>query len=500
MALPCRRPRTIPTSDAGALRRARIRTGLVRTVLVVVACGLLAVAFFSARGLEARSNEFVPGGRSGVVVIDVSLSIVNRDYARVRGVLEQIIRSDNPNGPRRVLGCGVRALAPANPGEGAPAAPAFLHARTLAGYRRTPGRRASRRARGSRPRSTWRRRCCCGIACRPLRSFSSAISRARPRTSRTWARRLLGFAESATTLRVVPLSATSDGRTFFGGILGTEAFVDPVEPNAGEARPIEVSFRGEAPLLLLLASAFVFLDARCARALRRDGSRCLRGRGGGSREKAPGTGRTRARVPRRRGCALRPRARRGAAAISASRRRRPLSRDAGSAPVGADGAGAGRGCAALARKWTTTSCFRRALRGVRLSHPEMPGYSDPSYVVHRNEATAWLTDIVQHGRRLRSQIRRGQPSRRPQLRGRDRRLHEQRQAARGGRRKVPAGDCPEPRKRRCQDQPRARTLAIERSRAHRGGRRKQPFPGRQGAPEAPGRATQAVATSLSLQL
>jgi hypothetical protein len=39
--------------------------------------------------------------------------------------------------------------------------------------------------------------------------------------------------------------------------------------------------------------------------------------------------------------------------------------------------------------------FREALRGVRLSHPEMPGFSDPSYVVHRNEATAWLTDIVQ---------------------------------------------------------------------------------------------------------
>ncbi len=39
--------------------------------------------------------------------------------------------------------------------------------------------------------------------------------------------------------------------------------------------------------------------------------------------------------------------------------------------------------------------FRRALRGVRLSHPEMPGFSDPAYVVHRNEASAWLVDIVQ---------------------------------------------------------------------------------------------------------
>jgi hypothetical protein len=38
--------------------------------------------------------------------------------------------------------------------------------------------------------------------------------------------------------------------------------------------------------------------------------------------------------------------------------------------------------------------FRLAVRGVRLSHPEMPGFSDPSYIVNRNEATARLTDIV----------------------------------------------------------------------------------------------------------
>jgi hypothetical protein len=40
--------------------------------------------------------------------------------------------------------------------------------------------------------------------------------------------------------------------------------------------------------------------------------------------------------------------------------------------------------------------FRRALRATLLSHPESPGFSDPSYVVNRNDASAWLTDIVQH--------------------------------------------------------------------------------------------------------
>jgi hypothetical protein len=39
--------------------------------------------------------------------------------------------------------------------------------------------------------------------------------------------------------------------------------------------------------------------------------------------------------------------------------------------------------------------FRRAVRGVRLSHPELPGLSDPAYIASRNEATAWLTDVVQ---------------------------------------------------------------------------------------------------------
>jgi hypothetical protein len=38
--------------------------------------------------------------------------------------------------------------------------------------------------------------------------------------------------------------------------------------------------------------------------------------------------------------------------------------------------------------------FRRALRAVRLSHPEMPGFSDPAYVLHRNDASAWLVDVV----------------------------------------------------------------------------------------------------------
>jgi hypothetical protein len=54
-------------------------------------------------------------------------------------------------------------------------------------------------------------------------------------------------------MRVVPLSPSSDPLNFFGRILGEDAFVDPVEPNAGETPALDVTLSGESPLWLLLA-------------------------------------------------------------------------------------------------------------------------------------------------------------------------------------------------------------------------------------------------------
>jgi hypothetical protein len=47
---------------------------------------------------------------------------------------------------------------------------------------------------------------------------------------------------------VVPLSPSIDGLNFFGRILGDDAFVDPVEPNAGETPALDVTLSGESPL------------------------------------------------------------------------------------------------------------------------------------------------------------------------------------------------------------------------------------------------------------
>ena len=252
-----RRRLTIPSPDTRALRRPRVRTGVVRAALVLAACGLLAAAFFSARDLEARSNEFVPGGRSGVVVIDVSLSIVSRDYAQVRGVLERVIAAGNPMGLVVFSDAAYELMPPRTPS---------TELRPLLRFFRLDG--------DELPPNPWlpsfqagtRISSALDLAQRMLqRDKVSPASillisdlETAPSDFTALGQVLSRIKRSSTTMRVVPLSATSDGRAFFGGILGFDAFVEPVEPNAGEPRTIEVSLRGELPIFLLIASALVF--------------------------------------------------------------------------------------------------------------------------------------------------------------------------------------------------------------------------------------------------
>jgi hypothetical protein len=259
MAFPYKRPRTIPSAETGSLRRARVRTGILRALLVALACALLGAALLSTRSLEPRSNEFVPGGRSGVVVIDVSLSIVTRDYARVRGVLERVIASDNPMGLVIFSDVAYELLPPRTPAKELKPMLRFFtldKAGHLPANPWTPSFQAGTRISAALElaRDMLKRDRVSPASILLISDLETA-----PTDLGELAKTLGRIRKSSTTMRVVPLSATSDGITFFGGILGSQAFVDPVEPNAGTPRTIEVSLRGEQPLWLLLASALVFL-------------------------------------------------------------------------------------------------------------------------------------------------------------------------------------------------------------------------------------------------
>jgi von Willebrand factor type A domain len=74
----------------GATRRARV----LQLVFGGAAVALVLAAVSSARGLETARPGLIPSGSTGVVVVDLSLSIEDEDYRAVRAAFRQLI-ADN---------------------------------------------------------------------------------------------------------------------------------------------------------------------------------------------------------------------------------------------------------------------------------------------------------------------------------------------------------------------------------------------------------------------
>jgi hypothetical protein len=73
----------VDSHDIRALRVASLRARFLRVLLVAAAGVLLALAVWSTRGLSSGTAGLLPGS-TGVVVIDLSLSIGGDDYASMR--------------------------------------------------------------------------------------------------------------------------------------------------------------------------------------------------------------------------------------------------------------------------------------------------------------------------------------------------------------------------------------------------------------------------------
>src|SRR5262249_15081836 len=90
-----RRPATaVDTHDVSRLRGVILRTGVIRLVLAGGALALVLAAAASARDPQTSENELVPPDRIGVVVLDLSLSITDDDYATIRRTLRRLVAED----------------------------------------------------------------------------------------------------------------------------------------------------------------------------------------------------------------------------------------------------------------------------------------------------------------------------------------------------------------------------------------------------------------------
>jgi von Willebrand factor type A domain len=222
----------IDSHDVGALRRASLRTRLVRSVLVAAAVALLVLATASARGLDTEKPTLLPDG-SGVLVVDLSLSIGERDFQNIRRAVRRLVDDNGSIGLVIFSDQAYELLPPGTPAAELRSLDRFL-----------VSRRATRVDAGL-PVNPWSEHFSAGTR------ISSALELARdilvrdgvkngsillvsdlvtaPEDVPELARTLNELKGQSIAIRVVALSPLKTGRTVFENLLGKKALIAPAE-------------------------------------------------------------------------------------------------------------------------------------------------------------------------------------------------------------------------------------------------------------------------------
>jgi hypothetical protein len=246
----------ISSHDVRELRRAVIRSRIVRGVLVLAAVALLAAAAASASDLESRERGLLPSGTVGVVVVDLSLSIASEDYQTVRAAFRRLIDANAPIGLVVFSDVAYELLPP-----GTPAVEMRPMLRLLVPPRFGPAI------------NPWTETFRAGTR------VSTALDLAREILERdevesgsillvsdletapddvpALARTVQGIRDSDIELKVVAIAPSSDAVAIFGGLLQKDAFAAPLD--AEDPLPPASDVRSELPTALLVLGALVFL-------------------------------------------------------------------------------------------------------------------------------------------------------------------------------------------------------------------------------------------------
>ena len=251
----------VATRDAAVLRRPALRTALLRWGLAAAAVALLAAAVATARDLDPRDRGLLPTGTSGVVVLDLSLSILDDHSGVIRRTLQRIVEADAPVGlvvfsdvPYELLPPGtpaselkpiIRLLTPPARGEVVTPWSGSFRSGTLIS-------KALQLAQDMLEGD--------GVENGSILLVSDLETS--PDDVPATARVLRSITRTGTPIRLLALGPSSDARSLFGGILGRDAFEPLVErPNAAPEPP--APGRRPLPHLLLLLGA-LFLAALAA--------------------------------------------------------------------------------------------------------------------------------------------------------------------------------------------------------------------------------------------
>jgi len=251
----------VGTHDVRSFRAAARRTRALRVLFAGGAAFLLAAAVASARALDPSDRGLLPTGTTGVVVLDLSLSILDDRSGVVRRTLQTLVDTDAPVGFVIFSDVPYELLPPGTPAK---------ELRPIIRLLTPTG--------GGKVVNPW------SGTFRSGTLISSALQLAQdmlvgdhvedgsillvsdletsPDDVPDTAKVLRAIKRSGTPVRLLALGPSSDARTLFGGILGPDAFTPladgPVRaPEAPDAR------RRPLPKTLLLLG-LLFLVALAA--------------------------------------------------------------------------------------------------------------------------------------------------------------------------------------------------------------------------------------------
>ena len=256
MLAPPNRARAIDSRDARSFQGPARRTAVLRIILAGGAIALLAAAVATARSLDPRDRGLLPTGTTGVVVLDVSLSILDDRSGIVRGTLRRLVDADAPVGlvvfsdvPYELLPPGspsaelrplIRLLTP--PVEGGNAVNPWMDTFRAGTRISTALQLAHDMLEGDRVKDG------SILLVSDLETAPDDV----PETARV----LRAIQREGIQVRLLALGPSSDARALFGGILGPKAFT-PLD-RAPDRTP-ELTHPGRRPLpqLLLVLGALV---------------------------------------------------------------------------------------------------------------------------------------------------------------------------------------------------------------------------------------------------
>ncbi len=230
--------------------------GCCESALGSAAVALVVASAASARGLETREHGLIPSGTTGVVVVDLSLSIADEDYEAVRRSFRRLVAENASIGLVVFSDVAYELLPP-----GTPASELRPMLRLLVAPKLGP------------PVNPWTQTFRAGT------KISASLELARRMLERdgvrsgsillvsdletapddvpSLARTVESLRRSSIELRVLGLAPSTDAQLIFQGLFQEDAFAPT--PAGAEEGEVEGATRVSAPRTLLLLGVFFFV-------------------------------------------------------------------------------------------------------------------------------------------------------------------------------------------------------------------------------------------------